>query len=327
MARRPGPVPLWATDPAVGAIVEPTAQYLAAGYPTDGRPPAQWANFHQTMNGEWIDFLRGPNLGQWGRVSPATYSYVTLSIVFSGASDVPAGSVFTASPTPGQPANRWITIVDLSVSGSGTHTVIARASVPGMAIAAANTITVAEGSLANVSSINNPSPAIEGAAEYAKVQALHADNDNPDYTTFPPIRRLLAIVSDATSVATLGTRVLASEHGEVWTDITGTGAMTLTGAGVATCIGHTFGGSLAPAWYVGAGTILGGAGAVYATGPSVGAILGVTSSTSQADNFAWSSPSAWTACTIPSALSAQDIQGRLRRDDRHRRGDRGRGFE
>lgn len=74
MARRPGRVPRWASDAAVGALVEPPSGEAADGWPTGARPPAEYLNWLFHHYGAWIDFLRGAGLANWERAS--TFAFV-----------------------------------------------------------------------------------------------------------------------------------------------------------------------------------------------------------------------------------------------------------
>jgi len=63
---RPDQVPRWGSS---STMVQPAEGVAAAGFATQDRPPAQWLNWMWNRHGAWIDFLRGPNIERWTRVS------------------------------------------------------------------------------------------------------------------------------------------------------------------------------------------------------------------------------------------------------------------
>ena len=76
MAKRPNRFLRWAYGALAGAIVEPVAGVASAGFAQDTRAPAPWFNYLFNLAGGWIDFLRGPSLGDWTRrtAGPATWA-------------------------------------------------------------------------------------------------------------------------------------------------------------------------------------------------------------------------------------------------------------
>jgi hypothetical protein len=50
-------------------MVQPPSGAAAAGFSTGERPPAQWLNWQLNRTGAWLDYLRGPNVEHWTRVS------------------------------------------------------------------------------------------------------------------------------------------------------------------------------------------------------------------------------------------------------------------
>ena len=69
MARRPTKMPLFASDASPGAIVETPEAVRLAGFASGDRPPAPWINYQLHEVGNWLDFLRGPSLGNWDRLA------------------------------------------------------------------------------------------------------------------------------------------------------------------------------------------------------------------------------------------------------------------
>jgi hypothetical protein len=81
MAQRPSRPLVWASAAASGDIVEPPSGLAAAGWAAGQKPPAPYFNFLLSLAGQWVEFLRGPNLGAWTRsawaTSPATFNAPT----------------------------------------------------------------------------------------------------------------------------------------------------------------------------------------------------------------------------------------------------------
>jgi len=69
MSRRPQKVLRWAWNPADGGSLEPPASDAAAGWSRGVKPAAQHLNALLNNSGAWADFLRGPSLNRWSRVT------------------------------------------------------------------------------------------------------------------------------------------------------------------------------------------------------------------------------------------------------------------
>lgn len=67
MAQRPNREPAFAYAPPAGALVEPPSGARAAGFAAAQKPAAQWLNYLLNLWGAWINYLRGPHLGNWTR--------------------------------------------------------------------------------------------------------------------------------------------------------------------------------------------------------------------------------------------------------------------
>jgi hypothetical protein len=85
-SKRPTQIPRWAWG-AAATLVQPPSGSAEAGFSTRDEPPAQWFNWQLNAIGGWIDFLRGPDVEKWTRVSwpgtPATDHFnAPSSVVF-----------------------------------------------------------------------------------------------------------------------------------------------------------------------------------------------------------------------------------------------------
>lgn len=72
MAQRPSRPLAWAFGAASGDVVEPPSGLAEAGWQPDQTVPAPYLNFLLSLTGQWVEFLRGPNLGTWTRSAWAT---------------------------------------------------------------------------------------------------------------------------------------------------------------------------------------------------------------------------------------------------------------
>lgn len=61
MAAKPSVRPRWASSAPVGAIVEPSSGKKDVGYEPGERPPAEFDNWLQNLNYQWIDYLGDQN--------------------------------------------------------------------------------------------------------------------------------------------------------------------------------------------------------------------------------------------------------------------------
>lgn len=93
MAERPSRPLAWAFGAASGDVVEPPSGLAEAGWQPDQTVPAPYLNFLLSLTGQWIEFLRGPNVGTWARnawgTSPATFDTAITRL---------AAAVDTATP-------------------------------------------------------------------------------------------------------------------------------------------------------------------------------------------------------------------------------------
>jgi hypothetical protein len=77
MSKRPTKVPLWGYNATAGQLVEPPTGLAKQGWSAEQRPAAPYMNALLNQTGAWINFLRGPQLGNWTRrtwsSSPTTF--------------------------------------------------------------------------------------------------------------------------------------------------------------------------------------------------------------------------------------------------------------
>lgn len=89
----------------------------------------------------------------------ATYGRVDLTLTFTGAATVPAGSLVSVA---GDSANQWAIDEDVVASGAGSQSASATSTTPGVVPALAGTITTIVTPVANWSAVTNASAASSG---------------------------------------------------------------------------------------------------------------------------------------------------------------------
>lgn len=94
MAQRPSRPLAWAFGAASGDVVEPPSGLAEAGWQPDQTVPAPYLNFLLSLTGQWVEFLRGPNLGTWVRNAWATsHTYDSPTrLVFAVDTTTPDGA-------------------------------------------------------------------------------------------------------------------------------------------------------------------------------------------------------------------------------------------